>query len=427
MPISAEIMAAMAIDGRHVDSAKAGEPVVFSSNTVLSDRRDFSLSPIPLCSILKPFFFSKILSGQLQNQQSAVIPMVQKKDLISCSNPKCKAYLNPFCKLDPSDNRKWCCVFCSTWSFSNELSTVHTSTNGSLQSPVNADAQSKMPAEITSNVVDLIVPYQYIANATHNLATGPAARYRRTSSASTNEAAGGFDSIIQPKNLVSRSLSVTSNASVDSGAALPAHPACVYVIDSNIPESDLGSLASAITNALHALPKNTYIGLITFGHCVKIYEVGMHGKVSCDSYPGHSTLDESDFEQIEAHERNPRYNGSEYMLPLHFCADNLIMILKNLSGGPDARLQRKRRKRRAKRKSSGGPRRMVLCAIIAYAYHLLSDVCPTQSVLVSNYSKFLMKLWERWWYALQANLTTELRVHITSTICRGNAWSKALQ
>ena len=31
------------------------------------------------------------------------------------------------------------------------------------------------------------------------------------------------------------------------------------------------------------------------------------------------------------------------------------MILKNLSGGPDARLQRKRRKRRAKARSSGGP------------------------------------------------------------------------
>ena len=346
----------MAVPGRAVEDFKAGEPVVFSSNTILSDRRDFSLSPIPLCSILKPFFFPKFISGHLQNQQSAVIPMVQKKSLISCSNSKCKAYLNPFCKLDPDDNRKWCCIFCSTWSFASELNVKRSSTNGPLQSPVNSDAKEKMPAEITSNVVDLFVPYQYIANATHNLATGPAARYRRTSSGSTNEATESFNSIIQPTNLVSRSFSATSNASnTGSDVMAPAHPACIYVIDSNIPKGDLTSLASAITSALHALPKNTYIGLITFGHCVKVYEVGMHGMVSCDSYPGHSKLDEGDFEQMEAHERNPRYNGSEYMLPLHFCVDNLILILKNLSGGPDARLQRKRRKRQAKFKSPGGP------------------------------------------------------------------------
>ena len=67
---------------------------------------------------------------------------------------------------------------------------------------------------------------------------------------------------------------MASNASADSGVASPAHPACVYVIDSNIPKSDLGSLASAITNALHALPKNTYIGLITFGHCIKFTRLG---------------------------------------------------------------------------------------------------------------------------------------------------------
>ena len=54
--------------------------------------------------------------------------------------------------------------------------------------------------------------------------------------------------------------------------------------------------------------------------------------------------------QIELHERNPMYSGSEYMSPLHFCKENLINILKNLSGGPDMKLKRKKRRNSKRRK-----------------------------------------------------------------------------
>ncbi len=335
---------------------KLPEPVTFSSNTVLNNTYDLNLSPIPFCCILEPFFTpSSDVNNNNVQQPTTIIPMMEKKDFITCTNPKCKAYLNPFCKLDLKLKR-WKCVFCNQWSVSTELNenniTTPNNNNNVFQSPVKSDNEKSPPLETTSNMVDLVIPYQYIVNSSHNLATGPAALRRRTSSTtSTNNNNNNIPSIIQPKHLISRSLSTASNSSIGSNPNVSTiHPACIYVIDSNIPKSDVMHLANAITNALNQLPRDTYIGLITFGHCVKVFEVGLHGIISCDSYPGQSLLGKNELNQIELHERNPMYSGSEYMSPLHFCKENLINILKNLSGGPDMKLKRKKRRNSKRRK-----------------------------------------------------------------------------
>jgi hypothetical protein len=338
---------------------KLSEPVVFASNTILNNVYDLNLSPIPFCCVLEPFF---VPNPYRYNEEHAVntIPIVENTKFISCTNSKCKAYLNPYCKLDPK-LKKWCCVFCNQWSATNELNNYHTSDQGAnldtFQSPVKSDKEQKQPYEVTNNIVDIIIPYQHIVKSSHNLATGPAALRRRTSSNTTNNSGNDANDdsnvpLIQPKRLIARSLSATSNISAGSDLTRPSvHPGCIYVIDSNIPKSDVIHLADAITNALNELPKDTYIGLITFGHCVKVYEVGLHGVISCDAYPGQTSLGLNELNQIEAHERNPMYSGSEYVSPLHFCKENLIVILNNLSGGADMKLKRRKRRKNKRRRS----------------------------------------------------------------------------
>ena len=338
---------------------KLSEPVAFASNTILNNVYDLNLSPIPFCCVLEPFF---VPNPYRYNEEHAVntIPIVENTKFISCTNSKCKAYLNPYCKLDPK-LKKWCCVFCNQWSATNELNNYHTSDQGAnldtFQSPVKSDKEQKQPYEVTNNIVDIIIPYQHIVKSSHNLATGPAALRRRTSSNTTNNSGNDANDdsnvpLIQPKRLIARSLSATSNISAGSDLTRPSvHPGCIYVIDSNIPKSDVIHLADAITNALNELPKDTYIGLITFGHCVKVYEVGLHGVISCDAYPGQTSLGLNELNQIEAHERNPMYSGSEYVSPLHFCKENLIVILNNLSGGADMKLKRRKRRKNKRRRS----------------------------------------------------------------------------
>ena len=137
---------------------------------LLNNVYDLNLSPIPFCCVLEPFF---VPNPYRHNEEHAVntIPIVAKTNFISCTNSKCKAYLNPYCKLDPKLSQ-WSCVFCNQWSATNELNNYHASAKcDTFQSPVKSDNEQKRPYELTNNIVDVIIPYQHIVKSSHNLAT----------------------------------------------------------------------------------------------------------------------------------------------------------------------------------------------------------------------------------------------------------------
>ena len=122
---------------------KLPEPVTFSSNTVLNNTYDLNLSPIPFCCILEPFFTpSSDVNNNNVQQPTTIIPMMEKKDFITCTNPKCKAYLNPFCKLDLKLKR-WKCVFCANnWREQNLGNLLKALWGGQHRRPSIYDRQS---------------------------------------------------------------------------------------------------------------------------------------------------------------------------------------------------------------------------------------------------------------------------------------------
>lgn len=64
----------------------------------------------------------------------------------------------------------------------------------------------------------------------------------------------------------------TIEYALSSGASSPA-PAFVFVVDISVSDDDLRALKTSLLEIIGYVPENSYVGLITFGSSVNVYEL----------------------------------------------------------------------------------------------------------------------------------------------------------
>ena len=118
--------------------------------------------------------------------------------------------------------------------------------------------------------------------------------------------------------------------SSNSARGTPSTNSAIFLIDGTDPAQS----AACVLGAIDHLPDTVNIGLVLFDRGVKIYEVGRDGVSAC-VFDGSRPPDERDFAILHEHERDPRYAGGEFLLPLHVCKPFLRRTLEaiQLHGG----------------------------------------------------------------------------------------------
>jgi hypothetical protein len=303
-------------------------PVHFSSGAIFSSRATMEACPIPFSAILNPF---AILNTKP--------PLLQHRSVHICSNSDCQAYCSPYCEVSGTvtSGVEWCCSFCGVWTksdFSETESNLFTPSN-----PIKNDRTSYRPPELSATVVDSILPAQLNTGQ-----TSPITAFRA--------------------------------------------PACVFVVDLNIEREDMqANICKAVEKVLSDMPKESYVGLVTFGAAVSVYEVCLTKTnraeprgvtavregvktgecIVSNTFNGDQFPMEELFGRILAHEQGQVENSnSAYMFPLHACRQDLVRIIASLPGAtkrPGRKLRKSMNGKRQRRSSRKKISRKPLCSV----------------------------------------------------------------
>ena len=80
------------------------------------------------------------------------------------------------------------------------------------------------------------------------------------------------------------------------------NPHCMLLLDENLSKAEFLSIRDAINETLHKMSDDSYFGLITFGSCVKIFELGSHHKLMSEIFNGKSSPSNEDIRELSKHE-----------------------------------------------------------------------------------------------------------------------------
>ena len=269
--------------------------VRFSSKTILATNGE--ICPLPIAAILNPF------------ENILPTPPNVSRPLARCSF--CVAVCNPFCGTRETDQRDWRCGFCGKWNRSKAFGTNNLKPRTQT---IDRDPRYHEPLELGFDVVETFVSPEASA----------------------------------------------MNRSVSSArAVLGKRPAaCIFVIDTNICSSDLCNFSNSLEQVLSQLPHDAYVGLITIGQCVNVYEVSAryNSAISADSFNCYTELTPSD---VDSFLKRDEDHCGEFMSPVHYCKDHIVAIVQNLPGVSVPRPMSRKEERTVRRKQRKAAKEIV--------------------------------------------------------------------
>eukprot|EP01133_Synstelium_polycarpum_P000232 gene232-282_t len=113
-------------------------------------------------------------------------------------------------------------------------------------------------------------------------------------------------------------------------------PIYLYIVDTCLPDDELQALTDTLTMSLSLIPENSYVGLITFGSMVQVYELGFTACPKSYVFRGNaaqafkaSTL----IEKLGAPETF-NLNSKRFLVPVGECEFNLTSILEEIQKDP---------------------------------------------------------------------------------------------
>ncbi|EGC40209.1 hypothetical protein DICPUDRAFT_44673 [Dictyostelium purpureum] len=116
-------------------------------------------------------------------------------------------------------------------------------------------------------------------------------------------------------------------------------PIYLFVVDVCLPDDELQSLTDSLTMSLSLIPENSYVGLITFGSMVQLYELGF---TACPkSYvfrgnPSNSNFKISDLMQkvFFGSQETMNLQSKRFLVPVSECEFHLTSILEEIQKDP---------------------------------------------------------------------------------------------
>jgi protein transport protein SEC23 len=121
---------------------------------------------------------------------------------------------------------------------------------------------------------------------------------------------------------------------------VPATPVFLFVIDTAITHQDeLEHLKQALLQVLQVIPQNMYVGLITFGHNVQVYELSYSLCRRCIVFSGESELSPPNIQTLLGLQPNRGANAApqlnnKYILQLSEIENPLISLIEELQQDP---------------------------------------------------------------------------------------------
>lgn len=126
--------------------------------------------------------------------------------------------------------------------------------------------------------------------------------------------------------------STTIEYALSSGAS-GLYPVFMFVVDISVPQAELDSLVGTLLSVLSTLPNHVYVGLVTFGSAVHVYELGFTSCPKIHIFDGskeHTALQVKRTLQLGA----PPTNKNNFILPLSAVDTHLTTILEELISDP---------------------------------------------------------------------------------------------
>jgi len=119
-----------------------------------------------------------------------------------------------------------------------------------------------------------------------------------------------------------------------SGPVSPRHTApggVAFVIDLQVPETDLRRATQSICDALGSVAGSSLLTLVTFGRTASVYDLSLLGVSKASAFPGISLPDDDALEGLLLKRRR-------FCVPASDCAANLQDILKGLRSDPPVKI-----------------------------------------------------------------------------------------
>eukprot|EP01132_Coremiostelium_polycephalum_P009305 gene9305-11406_t len=113
-------------------------------------------------------------------------------------------------------------------------------------------------------------------------------------------------------------------------------PIYLFLVDTCLPDDELIKLTEAITMSLSLIPENSYVGLITVGSMVQVYELGFTACPKSYVFRGNSTTPMKSLQLSEKLGSPETLNlqSKRFLVPVGECEFNLTMILEEIQKDP---------------------------------------------------------------------------------------------
>ncbi|EGG24940.1 putative transport protein [Cavenderia fasciculata] len=127
-----------------------------------------------------------------------------------------------------------------------------------------------------------------------------------------------------------------------------APPIYLYIVDTCLPDDELQKLIDSLTMSLSLIPENSYVGLITFGSMVQVYELGFTACPKSYVFRGNSQTAFKAATLLDKLGAPETLNlaSKRFLVPVGECDDSLTTILEEIQKDP-CRVPSDRRPQRA--------------------------------------------------------------------------------
>ncbi|KAK8789930.1 hypothetical protein WA158_006710 [Blastocystis sp. Blastoise] len=131
---------------------------------------------------------------------------------------------------------------------------------------------------------------------------------------------------VDNENISSHPELLSSSSSSSSSKAL------LFIIDKHLFHEDIQRLLSSLEIVLNQVDDTISIGLLSYGDCIEIYELGNSSLCSADTYRGDRVPQQDDISRILFHEKDPAETYSSYIPPLANGLKPFLNTIKSING-----------------------------------------------------------------------------------------------
>ncbi|KAF2074067.1 hypothetical protein CYY_004636 [Polysphondylium violaceum] len=111
-------------------------------------------------------------------------------------------------------------------------------------------------------------------------------------------------------------------------------PIYLFVVDIGLPDDELRALTDSLTMSLSLIPENAYVGLITFGSMVQLYELGFTACPKSYVFRGNAPFKATTLIDKLGSAESMNLMSKKFLVPANECEFHLTSILEEIQKDP---------------------------------------------------------------------------------------------